>query len=371
MSPDAKDRGGARENADFPESAKTDERAGLGFVVGAPISQEIDALTVAATIAAGRQDMPELEAALQALTKLGVRRLERNGEPVRGLLRAAAQSGPAKAVSLLLDWQDPDERDAMGNTALMLAARRGALEAVKLLAPKSNCEARNHQGYTAAHLAACEDQIKVLEFFVGLGPLPVSATTLDTVLHAAADRSSLNCARFLIEGGHCDPKAKNVFGNAALMLALDNDCLEMARLVSPVSNPPVARTVGSRVEAVSMAYAAAAAGSPECLAFFMQEFDWANPVEGRAIWETGFGVGGRVEERARCLALLQAAAPLDIGREAIQRCGESNLPALFARVEAFDLAQSLSEASGGAVTPEIAQSRAEDKSRQTKKERRL
>lgn len=294
--------------------------------------------------AAREADAAGLAKALAGLSALGANRLAKETPSARTLLLDAAENGHSEIVALLVDWEDPEERDVVGNTALMQAARGGHLESVKILAQKSDMNARNREGYSAAHVAAMKDFLAGLEHLASLGPLPVSNPYKETVLHVAAAYSSVKCARFLL--GRSDVSARNIFNDTALTLAMEEDCLEVVQLLLPLTHELGAGRGAPKEETISAALFATTAAAPRCLAFFLPEFNWEDTVEGISIWAMALSRSGAKKEKAQCLALLQAEAPVKAARAAIQKYGATNLPALFARIEAFDLKQSMETGTG-------------------------
>ena len=108
--------------------------------------------------------------------------------------------------SALATGADPEERDALGYTALMRAADDGLPEGVRmLLEAGASVNARDHSKATAMHLGAeggMEEHQELMRALIGRGADLEAADQFGwTPLHAAASRGHAEMVCLLLEAG--------------------------------------------------------------------------------------------------------------------------------------------------------------------------
>jgi len=284
-------------------------------------------------------DDKALKKHLSALRALGVSKLTQKDGNGATPLSKAAESGTAHAVEILIEWCDVDAPDAAGNTALFSAAYQGNLDSVRLLAKAGDPLATNVAGQTAANYAVAMDHVEIVDFLVNRGALLNSSRYSETLLHAAARAGAVKCARFLVD--RVDPDAPNANGGSALALAIEEDCVEIAAILAPFSGLGSMRgyTVGRES---AWAYSAFT-GAARCLKHFLSQVEWRHTdSDGHNVFDFCLSFSPP-STRAVCVALLEGAIPLDIGREMVNKHGKEALPLLLARIESHDLEQVVGE----------------------------
>jgi len=296
--------------------------------------------TVAGAVLLG--DVDALRTALDGLRRLGASQLRLTDLHQATPLMKAAEGGHADMVQLLIEWSDVNARDKWGNTALMNAADQGSLENVKLLAQTADVSALNNQGDAAVHMAARMDYVEIVSFFAGLGPMPASDLWKDTTLHIAAENGSIKCVKVLMELAKDALNNENSMGSTALCAAIDADHAEIAALLAPFSD--LGSQWGDKEHSDVPALYAAAIGAEKCLGLFLPELNWRRSHKGRNALELCRFAELDDVKKDPCMALLEAAAPMDIARETLARNEKGAFPGLLARLEAIELAQIIAEA---------------------------
>jgi ankyrin repeat protein len=132
--------------------------------------------------------------------------------------------------SLLKGGQDPNQRDAKGQVALVLALREESSHAVDLLlnAPGLDVNAANQVGETPLMMAALKGQLPVMARLLALG----AAVRREgwTPLHYAASGGNLQAIELLLSrDALLDARAPN--GNTALMMAAAYGTIDGADLL--------------------------------------------------------------------------------------------------------------------------------------------
>lgn len=156
--------------------------------------------------------------------------------PLAEELCAAAWSGDAGSVGLMLllpsPRTSPDQRNAVGNTALGQAALAGRASVVKLLLQaKADPELPNSLGARAIHQAAWVDEPTIVDALLRV-KAEVDATTAagDTPLGVAAARNSARVAMVLIDAS-ANIDCTNSAGESPLGAAATRGHVEVARLL--------------------------------------------------------------------------------------------------------------------------------------------
>src|SRR5476651_203039 len=93
---------------------------------------------------------------------------------------------------------------------------------------------------------------------------------------------------------------------------------------------------------------AASEGSVNCVSLFLTKMWASRDLNGKTALDLVLEGPATRRKTQACLEVLERDAPLDIGREALAKHGEDELPVLFARVEADDLRRAVEAARIGA-----------------------
>eukprot|EP00747_Dinoflagellata_sp_TGD_P183978 gnl/TRDRNA2_/TRDRNA2_39252_c0_seq1.p1 gnl/TRDRNA2_/TRDRNA2_39252_c0~~gnl/TRDRNA2_/TRDRNA2_39252_c0_seq1.p1 ORF type:complete len:384 (+),score=67.30 gnl/TRDRNA2_/TRDRNA2_39252_c0_seq1:79-1230(+) len=125
--------------------------------------------------------------------------------PDPGTMHAAAICGDTAALRSAVDSapNGPDERDAVGNTALVWAADRGHSDCVEMmLSARADVNARGLVGNSALHRAARNGHVEIASRLIANGAVPGRYNgKLQTEMHIAAFYKHLPVVRVLLEAG--------------------------------------------------------------------------------------------------------------------------------------------------------------------------
>ncbi|PKO81135.1 MAG: hypothetical protein CVU19_08555 [Betaproteobacteria bacterium HGW-Betaproteobacteria-13] len=157
-----------------------------------------------------------------ALTPFGLATEAGSGPSAAALLNAATKGATATVRSLLADGVDPDVRNAVGWTPLMLAAaERHADTVAVLLDAGADPDAQNTLGRTALMFASIYGQDAIVKMLLDrnakLNIVPNDNSGW-TALMAAAARGHLSTVSLLLDHG-ADPGFKSKDGQSAIDLA--------------------------------------------------------------------------------------------------------------------------------------------------------
>ena len=151
------------------------------------------------------------------------------------LLLNAATAGDSPLVrKLLAEGADPNVRNPLGWTPLMLAAaEKHADTVVALLEARADTNARNAQGRTALMFAAIYGQDAIVERLLASGADPNLVPGDETgwsALIAAAARGHANTVAALLRGG-ADPAVRSKDGKTALDMARGEGHQEVVKVL--------------------------------------------------------------------------------------------------------------------------------------------
>jgi ankyrin repeat protein len=147
-------------------------------------------------------------------------------QPTLPLAIAAARNAADLVRALLLEHEDPDQRDVHGLTPLMWAARAGALDAMKTLLDSGATPAARDQrhGWTALFHAIHKRRPGAVRLLLEHGVDPNEPVRLLRPLAmAAADRDPAIVELLLAHGA--DANARGVGGSTALSVAVSGGAL--------------------------------------------------------------------------------------------------------------------------------------------------
>jgi len=311
-------------------------------------------------------DAAWLEKALAEQKRRGLAKLGMIGGIAAGsLLAVAAAEGDAPAVRLLLDWHNVDAQDARGRTALLEAVRAGSLECVKLLAERADLRAVVGKedpgmlgvGAPILHHAARMGNAEIVAFLASVcDPAQKEELTRKIALHVAAEWSDEDVVRALLAVS--DANARDDSGQNALGCALHNDKPRVLKALLDAGascvNGPLGRTAA--MEATHLC-------ACECLPLLLTKHDWqVSDKLGNDIFDYVAARGA--EWRAKLSPIVEAAAPMSAGWDALSKHGAQMFPLLAARGAAEELAAELAlECEAAKTTNEEGEPRAPGPSR--------
>lgn len=152
------------------------------------------------------------------------------------LLHIASRSGNTALISgLLKEKANPNARNHVGDTPLMLAAYNGKIDALDaLLAGGARI---NLPGWTALHYAVFADRTEAVAELLQKGAdVNARAPNKQTPLMLAAKSGNIEIAKLLLDA-KADTTLKDQNGDTALTLAEKANNSEIARLISRPAHP--------------------------------------------------------------------------------------------------------------------------------------
>lgn len=191
------------------------------------------------------------------------------------LLHIAARDGNDKLVSELLKRHaNPDVRNRVGDTPLMLAAYSGKQGAAELLIGAG--AQIDHDGWTALHYAVFAEKPAMVTFLLGKGAkVNAPAPNGQTALMLAAKNGNVEIAKILLQAG-ADTSLKDQGDQTAAMLAEQNNntnvlhLIQNAKPVAPIEPKTEAKpaevSATASTEAAKPATAPASTGTPTAAA---------------------------------------------------------------------------------------------------------
>jgi ankyrin repeat protein len=152
------------------------------------------------------------------------------------LLHIATRNGNDKLIAALLKQKaNPNARNRVGDSPLMLAAYNGKMGAVDaLLAGGAQL---NHDGWTPLHYAVFAEQPEMVARLLSKGAqVDARAPNKQTALMLAAKNGNLQIAKLLLNA-KADASLKDQFGESAITLAQKDNNTDFARLIEQPSMP--------------------------------------------------------------------------------------------------------------------------------------
>lgn len=164
------------------------------------------------------------------------------------LLHVAARDGNDKLITELLKRHaNPDVRNRVGDTPLMLAAysgKQGAAE--QLIAAGAQID---HEGWTPLHYAVFAEKPGMVSFLLGKGAkVNAPAPNGQTALMLAAKNGNVEITKILLQAG-ADTSLKDQAGQTAAMLADQNNNTNVLHLIQNAK--PVVQAAPTPVEAAA------------------------------------------------------------------------------------------------------------------------
>ncbi|MDE2598449.1 MAG: ankyrin repeat domain-containing protein [Rhodocyclaceae bacterium] len=154
------------------------------------------------------------------------------------LLHVASRNGNDALIAALLKQKgNPNARNRLGETPLVLAAYSGKMAAAEaLLAGGAQL---NTDGWSALQYAVFAEQAEMVKYLLGKGAkVDARAPNQQTALMLAAKNGNAAIAQLLLKA-NADPELKDQNGDTALVLARNSGNTEVARLLEQA--PPVAK----------------------------------------------------------------------------------------------------------------------------------
>jgi uncharacterized protein len=152
------------------------------------------------------------------------------------LLHVAARNGNERLISALLKQKaNPNARNRVGDSPLMLAAYTGKLDAVDLLL--AGGAKLNHEGWTPLHYAVFAEQPDMVSRLLDKGAkVNARAPNEQTPLMLAAKNGNITIAKLLLNA-KADTELKDQHGETALTLARKDNNTDLARLLEQPDVP--------------------------------------------------------------------------------------------------------------------------------------
>jgi ankyrin repeat protein len=167
-------------------------------------------------------------------------------------LHGAARRGHLNVVQLLIEsGANIDLQTKRGSTPLYSASNEGHIKSAELLIQHgANVGSRNNDGRTPLHTASQVGHVQLAELLIQRGAHVNSRDNKEqTPLHLAAHKGHLGIVKLLVGCG-ADPNIHDGSKKTPFDLASDNEKLEVADFLSPLTTP-LGRAVGPTVSSVN------------------------------------------------------------------------------------------------------------------------
>ncbi len=195
------------------------------------------------------------------------------------LLHVAARNGNVRLLEILLKGKaNPNARNRVGDSPLMLAAYNGKQPAIDFLLTAG--AELNHTGWTPLHYAVFAEQAEMVAYLLQKGAnVDARAPNEQTALMLAAKNGNLAIVKLLLNA-KADPALADQHGDTPLTLAQKNNNTELSKLFEQraKSDKTAAAAEAVKAEAPKVEASKAETAKPEPI----KPAEASKPVESKA-----------------------------------------------------------------------------------------